>query len=181
MGAKASKKIPKLSKEDQEYLRANTNYSVDTIIEWYKGFMEDCPDGKLTPHSFMHIYGNSFLTGNAKEFCDHVFRTFDRDQNGFIDFKEFLLAIHVTSSGTPEDKLNWAFSMYDVDGSGWIDLGEMTRIVKSIFRMSGPGQRKQAAALGESAEERASSIFRRMDQNSDGKVTRMEFVSTCLD
>ena len=109
MGAKASKKSEKLSKEDLEYLRANTNYSVDTIIEWYKGFKEDCPDGKLTPDSFMHIYGNSFLTGNAKEFCDHVFRTFDTDNNGFIDFKEFLLAIHVTSSGTPQDKLNWAF------------------------------------------------------------------------
>ena len=108
MGAKTSKKRG-LSKENFEFLRANTNYSADTIQEWYKGFMEDCPDGKLTPDSFMHIYGNTFLTGNAKEFCDHVFRTFDKDKNGFIDFTEFLLAIHVTSSGSPEDKLNWAF------------------------------------------------------------------------
>ena len=109
MGAKTSKKRRGLPKEDLEFLKANTNYSVDTIIEWYKGFTEDCPDGKLTPDSFMQIYGTSFLTGNANEFCDHVFRTFDTDNNGFIDFKEFLLAIHVTSSGTPEDKLNWAF------------------------------------------------------------------------
>ncbi len=34
---------------------------------------------------------------------------FFSDKNGFIDFKEFLLAIDVTSSGTPEQKLNWAF------------------------------------------------------------------------
>ena len=39
-----------------------------------------------------------------------------------------MLAIDVTSSGSPEEKLNWAFSMYDVDGNGWIDLPEMTKI-----------------------------------------------------
>ena len=37
------------------------------------------------------------------------FRTFDTDKNGSIDFKEFLLAIDVTSNGCPEEKLNWAF------------------------------------------------------------------------
>ena len=30
--------------------------------------------------------------------------------------------------------------MYDVDGNGWIDLREMTRIVKSIYKMMGPNQ-----------------------------------------
>lgn len=28
-----------------------------------------------------------FPSGNAEEFCDHVFRTFDMDKNGYIDFK----------------------------------------------------------------------------------------------
>ena len=30
--------------------------------------------------------------------------------------------------------------MYDQDGNGWIDLTEMTRIVKSIYSMMGPDQ-----------------------------------------
>ena len=77
----------------------------------------------------LQIYSKCFPSGNANEFCDHVFRyccprflgdnlcydfyynlrTFDTDKNGSIDFKEFLLAIDVTSSGSPEEKLNWAF------------------------------------------------------------------------
>merc|ERR1712142_975159 len=177
MGASGSK--DRLSKGDMEFLTMNTRYDEATIQEWYKGFMADCPDGRLNTTAFMKIYSKCFPAGNAKEFCDHVFRTFDSDKNGFIDFKEFLLAIDVTSSGSPEEKLNWAFSMYDVDGNGWIDLPEMTKIVRSIYRMTGP--RCGGGESDETPEERAASIFKRMDVNSDGKVTRQEFVTTCLD
>ena len=68
--------------------------------------------------------------------------------------------------------------MYDVDGNGWIDLTEMTKIVQSIYKMMGPG--KVNNIHYEKPEERAQGIFQRMDVNGDGRVTRMEFVRTCL-
>ena len=106
MGAQSSKG---LSQDDLDFLQRNTHYDKATICDFYKGFMADCPEGKLNPDTFCQIYSKCFPAGNAKEFCDHVFRTFDSDKNGVIDFKEFLLSIDVTSSGTPEEKLNWAF------------------------------------------------------------------------
>jgi len=33
------------------------------------------------------MYKMFFPSGNAEEFCDHVFRTFDMGKNGYIDFK----------------------------------------------------------------------------------------------
>jgi Ca2+-binding EF-hand superfamily protein len=48
---------------------------------------QDCPNGELTPAKFVDMYKMFFPSGNAEEFCDHVFRTFDMDKNGFIDFK----------------------------------------------------------------------------------------------
>merc|ERR1712168_853422 len=170
MGASGSK--DRLSKGDMEFLMMNTRYDKKTIQEWHRGFMSDCPDGRLDPNAFMKIYSKCFPSGNANEFCDHVFRTFDTDKNGFIDFKEFLLAIDVTSSGNPEEKLNWAFSMYDVDGNGVIDLDEMTKIVQSIYAMMGPANRESIRY--EKPEERARGIFHRMDVNGDGRVTRAE-------
>ena len=109
MGAQGSK--GRLSKADVEFLTVNTHYDENTILDLYKGFISDCPQGRLNANAFMKIYSKCFPSGNAKEFCDHVFRTFDSDKNGYIDFKEFLLAIDVTSSGTPEEKLNWAFRL----------------------------------------------------------------------
>ena len=77
--------------------------------EWYAGFLQDCPSGKLTPQTFIDMYKMFFPSGDAEKFCQNVFRTFDADKSGTIDFKEFLMAIDVTSAGTPREKLLWAF------------------------------------------------------------------------
>ena len=93
------------------------------------GIQRDCPGGQLTRSKFLEVYSSFFPQGNADKFCEHVFRTFDADNSGKIDFKEFLLAINITSAGKPEQKLEWAFQMYDVNGDGTIEPKEMTEII----------------------------------------------------
>ena len=90
--------------------------------------------------------GGSFLSdliSLQQVFVDQIFRIFDKDGNGSIDFKvileklpsavmdfqnltrkqtfradaqEFMLATDMTASGSPEEKLRWAFKMYDKVG-----------------------------------------------------------------
>lgn len=44
------------------------------------------------------MYKMFFPSGNAEEFCDHVFRTFDMDKNGYIDFKvSFLFYVRLSN------------------------------------------------------------------------------------
>ena len=39
------------------------------------------------------------------------------------------MAINITSAGKPEQKLEWAFTMYDINGDGTIDQKEMVEII----------------------------------------------------
>merc|ERR1711872_534636 len=91
MGAESSRES--LSKDDLEFLKQRTNFDEQRICDMYKGFLADCPGGKMVPATFCQIYAKCFPAGNVKEFCEHVFRTFDIDKNGVIDFKEFLLSL----------------------------------------------------------------------------------------
>ena len=43
---------------------------------------------------------------------------FDTSKKGYLNFKDFLLAISMTNAETPEDKLRLAFRMFDIDGNG---------------------------------------------------------------
>ena len=51
---------------------------------------KDCPTGELSRKKFLAIYQALFPGGKAGAFYEHVFRTFDEDGSGNIDFIEFL-------------------------------------------------------------------------------------------
>jgi Ca2+-binding EF-hand superfamily protein len=72
------------------------------------------------------MYHTLFPNGNAGKFSQNMF-CIDTTNSGTIDFREFMLVLHLTTNGTPEEKLTLAFRMYDLDGNGFIDFLEMKR------------------------------------------------------
>ena len=58
-------------------------------------FQTDCPDGRLHKSKIVDMYAMIIPRKNATVLVDHIFRVFDRDDNGFIDFKVQPLLMHL--------------------------------------------------------------------------------------
>lgn len=119
-----------LSKEILEELKLNTKYSEEELATWYQSFLKECPSGRISKEQFEGIYASFFPDADSTDYARHVFRSFDTNADGTLDFKEYIIALHLTSSGKTTRKLEWAFSLYDVDGNGTISKNEVQEIVK---------------------------------------------------
>ncbi|KAF9310232.1 Neuronal calcium sensor 1 [Podila horticola] len=152
----------------------NTTYSLLRDLPFrYKGFIKDCPSGELDKPEFQKIYKQFFPFGDPSTFADYVFNVFDSNKNGKIEFKEFIVALSVTSRGNLEDKLQWAFQLYDIDNDQTITYDEMLSIVDAIYKMV--GTMVKLPPDEDTPEKRVSKIFSLMDKDKDGRLTFDEF------
>lgn len=117
-----------LSKEILDDLKLSTKFTENEICQWYENFQKQCPTGRITPEEFEQIYTRFFPDSDPKSYARHVFRSFDTNDDGTLDFKEYIIALHMTSTGKTTRKLEWAFSLFDVDKNGYINKTEVTEI-----------------------------------------------------
>ena len=52
-----------------------------------RGFKKDCPGGLLCKEKVLEMYTMILPEGNAVNFVEQIFRVFDKDGDGTIDFK----------------------------------------------------------------------------------------------
>ncbi|XP_064650371.1 neuronal calcium sensor 1-like isoform X2 [Lineus longissimus] len=167
------KKNSKLQPDQLEELSYKTHFTEEELVQWHKGFMKDCPEGTLTEEGFKKIYKNYFPFGNPSTFASMVFQIFDENKNGTIEFSEFIMALSVTTRGDVDEKLEWAFRLYDMDNDGYITRQEMLQIVNAIYEMV--GKHTKLPEDENTPEKRVDRIFDIMDKNNDDMLSFEEF------
>ena len=58
---------------------------------------------------------------------------YDTNKDGCIDFKEYMIVVYTMLHGSPEERLNLMFRVFDINNHGYISYQEIYVIGKKIF------------------------------------------------
>ena len=152
-------------------IQMKTGMTEDKVKEHHCQFTKICPNGAMTKKKFVDL-SKEALGDQADFLAESMFKVFDIDSSGTMDFTEYMLAINSTSLNSPEDKLKWMFDVFDQDGGGSISADEIGGILQGLFEMSGQD-------FEETDLEQVTKDI--MEANGDGEVTKDAFIKNAME
>jgi len=173
MGSKNGK--PVLTEQQAEQLAQSSGLDVVQVREQFDAFVLEHPNGKMKKKDFREMMAKALPKKDAGKMEKHVFRIYDTNNDGYIDFPEFMIVFYIMSDGTPEEVLGKIFRVFDVNSDNSITKKELTRLIKDMYGLLNNDNPEQA-----SEKFIATSAFAEMDKDADGKITKEEFISACL-
>merc|ERR1712117_884215 len=140
----------------------------------YQNFLKKHPDGQISRKSFHAMMKECYPSTDTEKLEKHIFRMYDTNKDGHIDFREFMIVLYIMSNGTPEENLKQIFRVFDIN-NGTITLKELQKIVRDLFLLINETNADKA-----SQEVLVKTAFNEMDENHDGKISQSEFVEACM-
>lgn len=165
-----------VSQQSLDFIIEKTSATKEDVEEQHNNFLKEYPDGKITKKGFSKMMKKCFPDQDVGKLENHIFRMYDMNKDGKVDFREFMIVLTIMSSGTIQENLEQIFRIFDVNNDGTISHKELTRIVKDLFNLLDKEDNPTMA----SEKALADTAFNEMDKDKDAKVTKEEFTSACM-
>ncbi|CAI9094333.1 OLC1v1030058C1 [Oldenlandia corymbosa var. corymbosa] len=125
--------------EDSMLLASETTFTVNEVEALFCLYEElsssIIDDGLIHKEEFQLALLNSSNKKNL--FTDRLFDLFDLKRNGVIEFGEFVRCLSIFHPRTPAaDKISFAFRLYDLRRTGYIERDELKEMVVAFLQES---------------------------------------------
>lgn len=105
--------------------------------------------------------------GNA--FLERLFDAFDVNGDNTIDFREFIDGLSVFVKGTPDEKMELSFKLYDIHRDGYITQKGLVEVMTQMYATINVDDQ------GDCINELVGRIFEDLDVNGDGQLSIQEY------
>jgi len=161
-----------LPKEESDKLTKHTHFDHKELSAMYKQFKKETPQGAINKVEFKEVMKQMGVVDNFLQ--DLIFNVFDTDKDGSINFREFVFALSVMTRGTPDEKLEFAFQMFDIHGQGYITKEDVNKVLDSFYKLVGPLVTFSGRKY-DSHEQLVEEFFEQMDLKGTGRITIKEY------
>lgn len=158
--------------EAHHTLASETSFSVNDVEALYilykKLSSSIIDDGLIHKEEFLQALFSCSLRQNL--FAERLFDLFDLKSNGIIEFGEFVRSLSIFHPKAPkEDKITFAFKVYDLKNTGYIERDELKDMVLAIL------QESNLTLPNDAIEEIVYKTIQEADLNGDGRIDPNEW------
>ena len=135
---KASSTFKSLSKNDIERIQNECLITEAEIKNKYDIFMAFCDkNSKLNEKNFYELCFSlkNEIPEHLRRYSNLVFRSIDSDHDGVVNFHDFIIAFQCIIRGDLKRKLEYAYLLYDSDGSGRLDVDKIRNFIEVMLKI----------------------------------------------
>ncbi|UJR31090.1 hypothetical protein I4U23_018598 [Adineta vaga] len=164
-----------------------TRFDRSEIIDWYNVFIKKCGVGNDNNASFLtsHLNKSLFIdyfnqlhpNGDVTRLTETFFRTYDLNNDGNIDFMEFMHAVSIIRRGDLTEKLSLIFSLLDFQQQGYIDRLKLAKMMEALYNVKGIDYKDSYNVLLRKVD----NLITRLDKDKeDDRILRYKFIESCM-
>eukprot|EP01129_Flabellula_baltica_P001127 TRINITY_DN1103_c0_g1_i1.p1 TRINITY_DN1103_c0_g1~~TRINITY_DN1103_c0_g1_i1.p1 ORF type:complete len:518 (-),score=112.17 TRINITY_DN1103_c0_g1_i1:41-1594(-) len=168
-----------ISAKSLKQLEKDSNFTKEQLDATYQNFLRKFPDGRVTRDEF--IREMSSISGE-ETFWERLYDEIDVEKNGSIDFPTFIMGLEFFKNDqSAEDKLIFAFDMFDADASGTLDNEELDHLIMTIFSVASLSTKQKTTGLLTELRESGEFISREaFIEACKNNTPILEAVESCL-
>lgn len=120
---------------------------LEAIYDRFSSLLEDEEVGKLSKPAFKEALGEMEIAND--DIRNTIYASWDNDRNGYVDFLELVEGVDAIFHEDHQSRLDRLFNVFDLDGNGRIDVGELEQIFNTFVKEQDPqlAQQKVAAIM----------------------------------
>mmetsp|Transcript_20724 Transcript_20724/g.30818 ORF Transcript_20724/g.30818 Transcript_20724/m.30818 type:complete len:189 (+) Transcript_20724:40-606(+) len=164
--------VNQLKKDELDALQKDTHFDGKELKNMYKQFRKETPAGVIAKEDFFQVLTAMGISDTFLQ--DLLFKAFANSKTGSIRFEDLVHTLSIITRGTTDEKLKFAFQLFDIECSGAITKRDLLKVLESFFKLTGP-QITISGKTFETPSELADHFFDVFDADNTGKITLAQY------